>query len=105
MGLDGRSARVRSSRPMTVAVHISPQHMSKEDYRRLIAELEASGVHEPEGRLSHIAYGEDEVRMFETWESAEHFGAHRDDLFAALESVGLDAGSVEVHAVHAERPD
>ena len=90
---------------MPVAVHISPQHMSKEHGRRLIAELEASGVREPEGRLSHIAYGDDEVRMFETWESAEHFGAHRDDLYATLQSVGLDAGCVEVHAVHAERPD
>ena len=90
---------------MPVAVLISPEHMSKEDYRRLIAELEASGLREPQGRLSHIAFGDDEVRMFETWETAEHFGAHRDDLFAALQSVGLDAGCVEVHALHSERPD
>jgi quinol monooxygenase YgiN len=88
-----------------VAVRISPHHMSKEDYTRLIAELKASGVDEPTGRLSHMAYGDDEVRMFETWESAEHFAAHRDDLFAALQSVGLGAGCVEVHALHSPRPD
>jgi quinol monooxygenase YgiN len=90
---------------MPVAVHISPHHMSKEDYVRLIAELRASGLDEPKGRLSHIAYGDDEVRMFETWESAEHFAAHRDDLFEALQSVGLNAGSVELHALHSPRPD
>jgi hypothetical protein len=28
---------------MPVAVHISPQHMSKEDYARVVGELEASG--------------------------------------------------------------
>jgi quinol monooxygenase YgiN len=88
-----------------VAVHISPHHMSKEDYIRLIAELKALGMNEPKGRLSHMAYGDDEVRMFETWESAEHFVAHRDDLFEALQGVGLDAGSVEMHALHSPRPD
>jgi quinol monooxygenase YgiN len=90
---------------MPVAVHISPQHMSKADYERLIAELKASGADQPQGRLVHAAYGDDEVRMFELWESAEHFNAHRDDLFAALESVGLVSGSVELHALHSPRPD
>jgi len=90
---------------MSVAVHISPHHMSRADYESLIAELKASGVHEPAGRLSHVAYGEDEVRMFETWESAERFNAHRDDLMAALQSVGLDSADVEVQAVHSPRPD
>jgi quinol monooxygenase YgiN len=88
-----------------VAVQISPKHMSKEDYERLIAQLKAWGADQPAGRLFDAAYGDDEVRLFELWESAEHFNAHRDDLFAALESVGLESGSVELHALHSPRPD
>jgi hypothetical protein len=90
---------------MPVAVHIVPGRMSKEDYDRMVAELEASGAGEPDGRLSHAAYGDDEVHMFEVWESPEHFDAYREPLIAALQSVGLDAGSVEVHALHSPRPD
>lgn len=90
---------------MSVAVHITPQRMTRADYEDLTAKLKASGVHEPAGRLSHVAYGEDEVRMFETWESADHFDAHRDDLMAALQSVGLDSADVEVQAVHSPHPD
>jgi hypothetical protein len=90
---------------MPVAVHICPDHMTKTDYEKLTAELKASGVHEPTGRLSHVAYGEDEVQMFETWESADHFEAHRDDLMASLQSVGLDSADVQVQAVHSPRPD
>lgn len=90
---------------MSVAVHICPDHMTRADYENLAAELKASGVHEPAGRLSHVAYGEDEVQMFETWESADHFEAHRDDLMASLQSVGLDSADVQVQAVHSPRPD
>jgi quinol monooxygenase YgiN len=90
---------------MPVAVRIAPDHMSKEDYHRAIAELEASGAGEPDGRLSHAAYGDDEVHMFEVWESPEHFDANREPLFSALRKVGLAAGSVEVHALQSARPD
>jgi quinol monooxygenase YgiN len=90
---------------MSVAVHICPDHMTRADYENLTAELKASGVHEPAGRLSHIAYGEDEVQMFETWESADQFEAHRDDLMASLQSVGLDSADVQVQTVHSPRPD
>ncbi len=90
---------------MPVAVRISPKHMSKEDYERVIAELKASGADQPSGRLFDAAYGNDEVHMFELWESQEHFDAHSESLFSALQSVGLDSGDVEVHALHSPRPD
>jgi len=90
---------------MTVAVHISPEHMSKEDYERVIEELEASGSSDPEGRHFHAAYGDDNVQMFEVWDSPEHFEAHREDLFAAIQSAGVDAANVEIHPLHSPRPD
>jgi quinol monooxygenase YgiN len=90
---------------MTVAVHISPQHMTKADYERTIAQLEASGMGEPEGRLFHAAYGDDEVQMFEVWESPEHFEAHREQMFATLQATTLGPTSVEIHDLHSARPD
>lgn len=89
---------------MAVAVHIDPHHMSKGDYERVIAELQASGSDKPQGRQTHTAYGSDDVHVFEVWDSQADFDAHRDDLFAALQSAGVDGGSVEVHPVHSH-PD
>lgn len=90
---------------MAVAVHICPDHMSKAEYERVIKDLEDSGVGEPEGRTFHAAYGGDEVCMFEVWESAEQFEAHRDRLFLTLQAAGVDAGIVDVHPLHSGHPD
>jgi quinol monooxygenase YgiN len=90
---------------MPVAVRISPHHMSKEDYERLIAELEASGVREPEGRRFHAAYGDDELSMFEVWESPEQFDAHRDKLLGILEAVTHGPVLVEIEELQSHRPD
>jgi hypothetical protein len=89
---------------MPVAVHISPNNMSKDDYHRVIADLEAAGCGEPEGRIYHAAYGDDQVQMFEVWESPDQFAAHQDRLVGALQSAGVDAGIVDVHPVHSH-PD
>lgn len=96
--------------PMPVAVRIAPQHMSKADYDRVIAELEASGASEPEGRLFHAAYGDDdddddEVHIFEVWESPEQFEAHRDKTFATLQASTVGATVIEIHQLHSPRPD
>jgi quinol monooxygenase YgiN len=88
-----------------VAVRITPHKMSKEDYEAAIAELSASGVSEPEGRLFHAAYGDDDVHMFEVWESAEQFESHRVQTLAILQGTTLGTASVEVHELHSPRPD
>jgi hypothetical protein len=90
---------------MPIAVHIAPGKMSKDDYARIMGELESTGAGAPEGRLYHAAYGGDDVRIFEVWESPEHFEAHRVDLVGVLQGAGIDAGTVEFHDVHAARPD
>jgi quinol monooxygenase YgiN len=86
-----------------LAVRISPKQMSKQDYERMLAELEASGLSEPEGRLYHAAYGDDGVEIFEVWRSQEDFEAHRDRTFAALQ--GTTVGSFDVQPLHSEHPD
>jgi quinol monooxygenase YgiN len=90
---------------MPVAVHITPEHMSREDYEHMIKDLKASGAGDPKGRVSHTAYGEDNVQMLEIWESRDDFEAHRDRLFAVMQSAGLGGGNVDVHPVHSELPD
>jgi quinol monooxygenase YgiN len=79
--------------------------MSKDDYQQVIGDLEKEGVHEPEGRLYHAAYGEDQVQMFEVWRSQEDFDAHRDQLFATLQGAGVNVDSVDVHPLHSGHPD
>jgi quinol monooxygenase YgiN len=90
---------------MPVAVRITPTQMSKDDYQRVIGDLEASGLGAPDGRLYHAAYGEDQVHMFEVWRSQEDFDAHRDRMFAVLQGAGVGGGSVEVHPLHSEHPE
>ena len=90
-----------------IAVRISPKKMTREDYERVIADLEKPGEDAPEGRSFHAAYGnEDDVQVFELWESEEHFKAHRDRLTDRLLAAGMDAADIEIHSGHRQhRPD
>jgi quinol monooxygenase YgiN len=90
---------------MSVAVHITCGHMSKDDYERVIKELEASGASDPDGRQFHAAYGDDDVHMFEVWETPEHFEAHRNDLVSAIQCAGVDTADIVLHSLHSPHPD
>jgi hypothetical protein len=99
------SARVRyliGGAGLAVAVHISPNQMTKEDYERVIADL---GGSEPEGRRFHAAYGDDELQIFEVWDSPEQFQDYKETLFEHLQSVGLGGGDVEIHPLRSRAPD
>lgn len=88
---------------MPVAVHICPDHMSKQDYESMIAELKSSGAGEPEGRQFHAAYGDsDSLCMFEVWDSKEQFEAHQSQLFAKLQDASIGAGDVTIHPLHSD---
>ncbi|HEY1596128.1 MAG TPA: hypothetical protein VGF74_12075 [Thermoleophilaceae bacterium] len=76
--------------------------MSRADYERAIADLEASGAGEPDGRTFHAAYGDDDVHLFEVWDSQEQFEAHRPQLFEVLQGVGVSSADVQMHTVHSE---
>lgn len=91
---------------MPIAVRIAPQNMSRDDYEKLIDELERSGSGEPEGRLFHAGYGEDEVHMFDVWDSRESFESYHGDLVGRLQAAGMDGGMiVQVEPIHAIRHD
>jgi hypothetical protein len=86
---------------VAIAVRIAPKNMTRDDYEKLIGELEGSGSAEPEGRLFHAGYGEDEVHMFDVWDSRESFEAYHEDMVGHLQAAGLDGGMiVQVEPVH-----
>jgi hypothetical protein len=54
---------------MPIAVRITPSKMTRDDYERVMRQLEETGSGEPDGRVFHASYGEDEVHMFDVWDS------------------------------------
>ena len=90
---------------MPIAVRICPTKMSRDDYAKVMADLERTGGGAPDGRLFHAGYGEDEVHMFEVWDSSDQFDAHSDRLFAVIQGAGVDAGTVNLHPLHSPHPD
>jgi hypothetical protein len=83
-----------------IAVRITPTNMTRDDYEKIMSELEESGGGSPEGRVFHAGYGEDEVHMFDVWESRESFQPYHDDLMARLQGAGIDGGIVEIEPIH-----
>jgi hypothetical protein len=89
-----------------IAVRIAPKNMSRDDYAKVISDLEQACGGAPEGRLFHAGYGEDEVHMFDVWDSHESFQPYHDDLVGRLQAAGLDGGMiVQVEPVHTPYPD
>jgi hypothetical protein len=88
---------------MPIAVRITPTKMTRDDYERIMKQLEESGCGEPEGRVFHASYGDDEVHMFDVWDSHESFQPYHDDLMGLLQGAGIDAGTVEVKPLHNSR--
>jgi quinol monooxygenase YgiN len=43
--------------------------------------------------------------MFEVWDSAEQFDAHRGRLMEKLQAAVVAAGTVDVHPLHSGHPD
>ncbi len=86
---------------MPVAIRIVPEKMSRADYERVLEELNAAGAADPEGRTSHVSYGDvNEVNVFETWDSQEEFERYHQNRMAVLQACGFDAGIVEVSDLH-----
>jgi hypothetical protein len=83
-----------------IAVRITPTNMTRDDCEKIMSELEESGGGSPEGRVFHAGYGEDEVHMFDVWESRESFQLYHDDLMARLQGAGIDGGIVEIEPIH-----
>jgi hypothetical protein len=91
-----------SGASMPVVVRICPEQMSKDEYDRVIKDLEDAGCGEPEGRRVHAAYGHDHVHVFEIWETEEQFKEHHQQFLATLQASGVDGGICEVLPLHSD---
>jgi hypothetical protein len=85
---------------MPIAVRIAPSKMTRDDYEKITQQLEATGSGQPDGRLFHASYGEDEVHMFDVWDSRESFQPYHDNLMGILQGAGIDGGTVQIEPVH-----
>ena len=84
---------------MPVAVHITAQNMTKEDYDRVREELHADAG--DKGRIYHAAYGDDDLHLFEVWDSRKNFDDHYNVRIA--NALG-GAVSVEIAPLHGHEP-
>jgi quinol monooxygenase YgiN len=83
-----------------IAVRITPSNMTRDDYETIMKQLQETGSGDPEGRTFHAAFGEDEVHMFDVWESQEAFQPHHDNLMNLLQGAGIDGGIVQIETIH-----
>ena len=85
---------------MPIAVRICPTKMSRDDYAKVMADLERTRGGTPEGRLFHAGYGEDEVHMFDVWDSRESFESYHQDLVGHLQAAVGRAAACPLEVRH-----
>jgi hypothetical protein len=72
-----------------IAVYVSPEELTIEQYNRVHERLQESGAPEA-GRRHHSCFGEDgSLMVFEIWDSQEDYDAFVQHLLPILESEGI----------------
>ena len=86
---------------MALAFLFQPRSMTAAKYDQVIERLEAAGAGAPRGRRYHVCYGDDDdLRVFDVWESRESFEEFGQTLMPILQELGIDVGEPEVRPVH-----
>ena len=72
-----------------IAVYVSPEAMTIEQYNTVHERLEASGAPE-KGRTHHSCFGEDgHLMVFDIWDSHESYDAFATHLLPVLAELGI----------------
>jgi hypothetical protein len=86
---------------MALGLYFTPSAFTKEKYDEAIRRLEAAGAGAPEGRSFHAALEtNNEIQVFDIWESQEAFEAFGQTLVPILSELGVDPGEPMVSPVH-----
>ena len=86
---------------MAIAIYFHPESMSAAQYDDVIKRLDAAGQGKPKGRTHHSAFGsDDQVMVYDVWDSQEDFDAFGQTLMPILAELGLDPGQPDVMPVH-----
>lgn len=81
---------------MAIAVIFTPSSLTVEQYRQAIERLEAAGAGTPPERQYHIAFGTDNVRSFDVWDSPEALEQFGAKLVPILDELGVAPPAMDV---------
>jgi hypothetical protein len=81
--------------------YFSPSSFPVDAYDKTLKDLEAAGVGSPAGRQYHFALEiENNIHVFDIWESQEAFEAFGATLLPILAAEGVDPGAPMVSPIH-----
>ena len=81
--------------------YFSPSSFPIDAYDKTLKDLEAAGVGSPAGRKYHFALEiENNIHVFDIWESQEAFEAFGATLLPILAAEGVDPGAPMVSPIH-----
>ena len=82
---------------MSIAVYFHPTGMTLTKFEEIHKRLADAGHANPPGRLHHSAFGnDDELMVYDVWDSQESFDAFGAVLMPILGDVGVDPGEPSV---------
>jgi hypothetical protein len=86
---------------MALGMYFAAEKFPAEAYDEAIKRLDDAGAGAPDGRLYHFAWVvDDNIRVFDVWESEAKFQAFGETLLPILGALGTDPGQPEVYQIH-----
>jgi hypothetical protein len=86
---------------MAIAVYFHPKQMTLGQFNETHRLLMEAGQSDPAGRIHHSCFGsEEDLMVYDIWESPETFQAFGETLMPILAKVGIDPGEPAVMPIH-----
>jgi hypothetical protein len=86
---------------MALSFYFSHEGFTPEKYKTALKALEDAGAGKPKGRTYHVALeSNNEIQVFDIWESQEEFDAFGATLIPILTKLGVELGEPMVAPVH-----
>jgi hypothetical protein len=74
--------------------------MTLDKYQETLTRLEEAGAAQPEGRIYHAASGdEDQIMIFDIWDSMESFERFGETLVPILEELGIGVDQPDIQSI------
>ena len=86
---------------MAIGVYFPEANFTAEQYSEAVKRLEQAGAGAPNGRLYHASFGdENNLQIFDIWESQETFAQFGEKLMPILAEVGHQPPEPMIAPVH-----
>jgi hypothetical protein len=84
-----------------LAVDFMPRHMNKTQYNEIMQKLDQEGSANPDGRILHISYGNDNnIRVFGVWDSKANYEKFGKILMPIVKQVGVEISMPEIMPIY-----